>query len=184
MESQYFIKYGVLKILSEQQLVDCDTTNYGCNGGTVGSAINSIKYNGGAELAADYGPYTAVKGTCKFVAAKAAIKINFYYVISGLGNEPFMRDYLWNYGPLSVAINADPLQYYVKGILDLDSTACDPTQLNHAVNVVGYGTENGKDYWIVRNHWGTNWGEAGYFRLARGTGVCGIDRYVTRAVVI
>ena len=60
--------------------------------------------------------------------------------------------------------DSDLLRFYEGGIID--SPFCG-TDLNHGVNLVGYGTENGVDFWIVRNSWGTNWGENGYFRLLR-----------------
>jgi len=63
---------------------------------------------------------------------------------------------------------------YKSGVLD--STDCG-TVLNHAVAAVGYGTENGKDYYIVRNSWGTSWGDEGYIKIAavEGKGICGIQ---------
>jgi len=80
-------------------------------------------------------------------------------------------------GPVSVAIEADKLvfQMYTSGIID--STSCG-TNLDHGVLVVGYGTESGKDYWILKNSWGSSWGESGFFRIARsstdGSGICGL----------
>jgi C1A family cysteine protease len=79
-------------------------------------------------------------------------------------------------GPIATAVasSSSVFMQYRSGIIT--SSACG-TSLNHAVNMVGYGSENGKDYWIIRNSWGTNWGEKGYFRIARsdsnGSGVCG-----------
>ena len=79
--------------------------------------------------------------------------------------------------PVSVAIEADTFafQYYKSGIIS--GTACG-TNLDHAVLIVGYGTSSGVGYWIVKNSWGTSWGELGYFRVAQttatGPGVCGI----------
>lgn len=93
-------------------------------------------------------------------------------------------------GPLSVALDATlAFQFYKRGVLDPSSHpllgGCqDKTteeQLNHAVLIVGYGTESGKDYWIVKNSWGPKWGEEGYFRFVRGTNKCGIEEEVTTA---
>jgi C1A family cysteine protease len=81
--------------------------------------------------------------------------------------------------PVSVAIEADTryFQYYSGGILT--STSCG-TNLDHGVLVVGYGTEKGQKYWIVKNSWGSTWGESGYIRIARSdstndAGICGIS---------
>jgi C1A family cysteine protease len=79
-------------------------------------------------------------------------------------------------GPLAVSIEADQsaFQSYRSGIFN--TTACG-TSLDHATNVVGWGTSSGTDYWIMRNSWGSSWGESGYMRLAitNGSGVCGIQ---------
>jgi len=82
-------------------------------------------------------------------------------------------------GPVSVTVDAEQtgFMHYTGGIVD--SSACPETSLDHAITAVGYGTENGQQYYIVRNSWGTSWGEEGYIRIATstfGSGVCGIQQ--------
>lgn len=84
-------------------------------------------------------------------------------------------------GPLSVLMDASTLSFYHKGIYN--PSVCNPTTLNHAVLLVGFGEDNGIDYWIVKNSWGTKWGEDGYFRIARGVNKCGIATGVTTAIM-
>ena len=181
LEGLYYIKNKVLNIFSEQQMLDCDNRNSGCNGGNVSVALTYIKNVGGLQLTSSYGPYAGRKKTCTFNAAKAVVKVKGYVNVSTV--ETTIRDYLYANGPLPVAINAKPLQTYRSGILNLNAASCSPTILNHAVVIVGYGTENGVDYWILKNSWGSTWGEKGYFRVARGYGVCGMNRFVYNAVL-
>ena len=93
-----------------------------------------------------------------------------------------MKEFLYENGPLSVALNANPLQTYVSGILDISSNKCKASGINHAVSLVGYGSAS-VDYWIIKNSWGNNWGESGFFRIRRGNGTCGVNCYVLTALV-
>ncbi len=120
-------------------------------------------------------PYTGVQATCKYNSATGLIlSRGFVNVANG---DPDAHIAALQKQPISAAINANSsiFQLYKGGIISDPNCG---TSLNHAINLVGYGEENGTKYWIVRNSWGANWGEAGYFRLARSTtagpGICGI----------
>jgi cathepsin F len=179
LEGLHAIKTGEFVQYAEQQLVDCDKKDDGCQGGLMENAFEYIKEAGGIELEDEY-PYTAQDGTCSFVAKKAALKITGFEVKNDM-NEEEMKAYLVSTGPLAIAINADPLQFYDGGIVDADESECDPEGLNHGVTLVGYGTENGNDFWIIKNSWSEGWGESGYFRMARNKRTCGVNKYVSTA---
>ncbi|XP_030749403.1 cathepsin L-like proteinase [Sitophilus oryzae] len=168
-EGAYAIKTGTLSRFSEQQLVDCTTDiNLGCSGGYLEKNFPYIKEKG-LEYESDY-PYEGTDGTCKYDASKVGTKVSSY--VSFSNDENKLKEAVGTAGPVAVAIDADYIQLYSGGIYS-DST-CDPDYLDHGVLVVGYGAENGQDYWIIRNSWGSNWGESGYFRFARGVNQCGI----------
>ena len=80
-------------------------------------------------------------------------------------------------GVLAVVIEADQMcfQYYTSGIFD--NANCYKGALDHATNVVGFGSENGVEYWIMRNSWNTTWGDEGYMyvKIEDGAGICGIQ---------
>ena len=188
LEGLYYAKKGVMKTFSEQMLVDCDTSDSGCNGGLMEYAFSWLKKNGGIMTDTDY-PYKGVKQTCKSDKSKYVDmsvtgykKLGSSYSTWSPVDEDEVKEFLYETGPLAVALNADPLQTYSSGILDVTSTKCPTSGINHAVTLVGYGTAS-VDYWIVKNSWGTSWGEKGYFRIRRGNGTCGINCYITTATV-
>jgi cathepsin L len=176
MEGAWAIKTGTLLSLSEQQLVDCAGGQYGnlgCDGGDMGTAFD-YAHDNGMELESAY-PYTAMDGTCAYdntqVKATPTGK-----VFVGQNNALALKTAI-AVGPVSVAIEADTFvfQFYSSGILN--SKACG-TNLDHGVVAVGYGVDaSNKPYYIVRNSWGTSWGQKGYVNIAivDGAGICGIQ---------
>lgn len=169
VEGAFEIAGNPLTSLSEQNLVDCDKTDSGCQGGLMDNAFTWIASNGGICAEAAY-PYKAANGTCEKSCKKVAT-VSGHSDVPSTDEKALMKAVA--IGPVSVAIEADKpvFQSYSSGILD--SSACG-TQLDHGVLVVGYGTDGGKDYWKVKNSWGKTWGEDGYLRIARGSNICGI----------
>ncbi|KAK4258785.1 hypothetical protein QN277_005195 [Acacia crassicarpa] len=167
---------GDLISLSEQELVDCDTSyNQGCHGGLMDYAFEFIINNGGIDTEDDY-PYTAHDGVCDSNRKNTRVVTIDGYEDVPENNELSLMKAVANQ-PVSVAIEAGgrAFQLYQSGVF----TGQCGTQLDHGVVAVGYGTENGKDYWLVRNSWGPMWGEEGYVKLERNmasenTGKCGI----------
>ena len=191
LEGLYYKEKGVMVTMSEQMLVDCDTIDSGCNGGLMENTFTWLKQNGGIMNDEDY-PYKGYKSSCKSDSTKYVDMQITGYTKLGSGSstwdpvdEDEIKEFLYETGPLAVALNANPLQTYSSGILDRTSSQCPTSGMNHAVTMVGYGHDDSqdKDYWIVKNSWGKNWGEDGYFRIRRGTGCCGINCYITIAKV-
>ncbi|CAH1416621.1 unnamed protein product [Lactuca virosa] len=179
------IKGGNLTILSEQMLVDCDVNNgdKGCRGGIMEKAYTFIKKNGGITTAQDY-PYIGKDEGCKKLKAQElSVMIKGYETIKSKDEKSLQSAVAKQ--PVSVAIAAGFLfQLYGSGLY---SGPCG-THLNHAVTVVGFGEEDGRKYWIVKNSWGTDWGEDGYMRIERESkdkgGKCGIAKDSTYPVLI
>jgi C1A family cysteine protease len=182
LEGLNYIKSKAIVQYSEQQLVDCDKNgDEGCNGGLMENAFEYLRQAGGIMKSTDY-KYTARDGKCKFDKTKAALKVSGFK-FAGTEDEDQIKEFLYTTGPLAIALNADPLQFYSGGIINDGPEDCDPQGMNHAVTLVGYGVQGSTKYWIVKNSWGSSWGERGFFRIARGNGTCGVNTYVTTAVL-
>jgi len=155
-------------ILSPEQIVQCDKTSAGCNGGWTEHAYNYVTKAGGIETESDY-PYTSYTGktgTCSYTQSKSVIKVSGYKTISG---ESSMASYVQATGPLSVCVDASSWNSYTGGIL----STCGKN-VDHCVQAVGVYPASSGGYWKVRNSWGTSWGESGYIRLAYGKNTCDI----------
>lgn len=174
-EGAWFNTHKDLVSLSEQQLVDCDGVDSGCNGGLMDYAFEYIEKHG-ITSETNY-PYTAEEGNCQTSKVEDVVATVSSYKDVTSQSQAALENAL-NVGPVSIAIEADrrAFQLYDGGVLSGDA-GCG-TQLDHGVLAVGYGTD-GKDYWIVKNSWGGQWGESGYIRLERGSstgskGTCGL----------
>lgn len=180
-ESVWAISTGKLLDLSEEFLVDCASGpgyyNMGCNGGQPDSAFKYM-INNGQCTEASY-PYkagvTKTAGTCQ-KCTSAGVSFSSCYDVTPKDQVALAAAVSKH--PVAIAIEADTryFQSYSGGILD--STSCG-TSLDHAVEIIGYGSQNGVDYWNVRNSWGSSWGEAGYVRIKKTSstndiGICGV----------
>jgi cathepsin L len=171
VEGAVFVASGNLLSFSEQQLVDCSGSfgNQGCNGGWMDNAFKYAEKSP-LELETDY-PYTARNGSCHFDTSKGkGLVKSFTDVPRG---SPDQLKAALNNSPVSVAIQADQsaFQSYKSGVI---TSGCGQ-QLDHGVLAVGYGTLNGQGFFLVKNSWGTGWGDQGYVRISdSASNVCGI----------
>jgi C1A family cysteine protease len=157
--------------LSEQQLVDCDTSNAGCDGGNMYLAEGYVQRNGQTTEAAY--PYAGVDQACKAFTPVAHISNHCLVGYSSSGDtEGKMRYHLVNEGPIVIGLNANKAQFYTGGIMS--AANCNPNGVNHAVVGVAYNISGSEPYWVIRNSWGASWGEQGHFRIVYGENACGL----------
>ena len=189
MEGAWYIANGKLVSLSEQQLVDCSAGfsygNHGCNGGLMDGAFQYAIDNGMCSES-DY-PYTSGTtksgGSCE--TCDPSVTVSSCVDVTP-NNQVHLKEAVAQ-GPVSIAIEADTktFQLYKSGVLTEE--ACG-TNLDHGVLIVGYGSESGKDYWLVKNSWSEAWGDEGYVKIGRSDstndpGVCGVAMQPSYPVV-
>ncbi|KAJ1256934.1 hypothetical protein BS78_K259600 [Paspalum vaginatum] len=176
---------GAPPVLSEQQLVDCDTLNHGCTLGWMDKAFKWVIQNGGITTEAAY-PYTGKVGKCQ-TGKPVAVKLRDYKRVPGpAGNEAALMEAVAQQPVAAAFDRSDPcFQHYLGGVYDAGCSrsgvytkgACRVVQ-NHALALVGYGTKpDGTKYWIGKNSWGPKWGDKGFVYVLRDSpplGLCGI----------
>ncbi|XP_068107738.1 cathepsin S-like [Hyperolius riggenbachi] len=177
LECQVKLRKGKLESFSAQNLVDCSRTygNSGCEGGFLVAAYRYI-INNGLQLDSTY-PYEGQEAQCHFDVKKKAISVTSYKQVP-YGDENELKEVVGRVGPVSVAVDASQRSFffYKKGVYY--EPLCSTAHPNHAVLVVGYGSEDGVEYWLLKNSWGPSFGEQGYIKLARNHyNHCGIASF-------
>ncbi|XP_063803110.1 cathepsin S-like [Pseudophryne corroboree] len=183
LECQAKLRKGKLESYSAQNLVDCSRSygNNGCEGGFIAAAYRYIIQNS-IELDSTY-PYEGKDGTCHLNHTKKAVTITSYKQVP-YADEHEMKQVVGKVGPVSVAIDASRRSFhlYKKGVYY--DPLCSSAQTNHAALVIGYGAEDGIEYWLVKNSWGPSFGEQGYIKLARNHyNHCGIASFASYPVM-
>nr|XP_006980674.1 cathepsin W isoform X2 [Peromyscus maniculatus bairdii] len=195
IEALWRIKHRQSVEVSVQELLDCDRCGNGCHGGFVWDAYMTVLNNSGLASEKDY-PFLGHHNPngCLAKKYKKVAWIQDFIMLSS--NEQVIAGYLATHGPITVTINKKLLQGYRKGVIKATHTTCDPQHVDHSVLLVGFGKGKEKKgirsgtllsqarkprrsvpYWILKNSWGAEWGEKGYFRLYRGNNSCGIAKY-------
>ena len=184
IEGQHYLKTKQLVSLSEQNLIDCSRGygSLGCNGGNPIEAFAYVRDNGGIDTEGSY-PYEGDEGTCQYSSSSDGATVSGYIQVPG--SENALLEAVTTVGPISVAIDAshNSYQLYQSGVYY--EPLCSSSNLDHAVLVVGYGTQNGQDYWLVKNSWGSkDWGMDGYMLMARNmNNNCGIATFASYPTV-
>jgi len=183
LETAHWRKYNYLYDFSEQQLLDCtgEYGNGGCSGGWMHTAYKWLQERGNGVFAQNEYPYKGVVQQCrKCGSGQAKTNVKSHVMVK---SEAVLLDVVATTGAVAIAYNAGTQQhsYYQTGILDIPGCGNSPT---HAVTLIGYGTENGVNFWTLKNSWGTGWGEKGFFRLVRGKNMCGIADWASYPVLV
>lgn len=178
LEGAHKKKTGKLVKLSEQNLMDCSQKygNQGCFGGLMDSSFKYVKENGGIDTEVSY-PYNSlhpVVGKCRYKKANVGATCTGYVDLTK-GNETSLQCAIANVGPIAAGVDASSQAFrmYKSGVYD--NPDCSSEQLDFSMVIVGYGTENGKEYYNCKNSWGSYWGDHGYIKMVRNkNNQCGL----------
>lgn len=185
---QYYEKAGGVRFDSEMPY--CSGVPFGKPGNCMPCMAEHYSKKGCGSHDDDFSPLFCNKSTtkgqgpaglCSSTSGMAAQVSGWKWVSF---DEDQIASTLAEVGPLSVALNAQLLQFYHKGIFNPRDVLCNKQSLDHGVLIVGFGVDKTAKYWTVKNSWGQKWGEQGYFRIVRGTGKCGINTQVTTGVLV
>uniref|UniRef100_A0A2A4K9W2 Peptidase C1A papain C-terminal domain-containing protein n=1 Tax=Heliothis virescens TaxID=7102 RepID=A0A2A4K9W2_HELVI len=206
LESHLKIYLDIEELLSEQFLLDCDDTKTGCSYASIYQTYSQIVHNYyGVLREKDYFPYVQERMKCRWDGQHTEtsngmtswefghrrpkpIRVYGFHIIRQVDEDDMVK-LLYKKGPLSAEINAASMQRYTGNIDEPTDQNCDPKAVNHAVLIVGYNTWRSKTgdkevpYWIIKNSWGTDWGDYGFYYLVRGRNACGIASTVGYGVV-
>jgi len=173
--------------LSEQNLVDCDhvcsgldreSCDNGCDGGLMENAMEYVILNKGIDTEESY-PYYAYDDDCHFDNKTVGARITTW--TRGSHNETLLAAQLIKYGSISIGMNADSILHYQSGILN--NAGCTQSNIDHGILIVGFAERSDYGAWIIKNSWGSGWGESGYFRAYMGDNVCGLASGPVIAIV-
>lgn len=185
VEGAYFMKYRKLVRLSQQALIDC-SWGYGNNGCDGGEDYRSYKWiiKHGLPTEEDYGGYLGQDGYCHVNNVTTAAKMTGFVNVSPRSIDA-MKIALFKHGPISVAIDAShkTFSFYSNGVYYDPECGNTENSLDHAVLAVGYGTMDGKGYWLVKNSWSNYWGNDGYILMAQKDNNCGVLTAPTYAII-
>ncbi|XP_038267311.1 cathepsin W isoform X2 [Dermochelys coriacea] len=178
IESLWYIHFRQPRNLSVQEVLDCSWCGAGCKGGYVWDAFTTVLHQRGLTSEAAY-PYTGRQEKCQQHDPTAYIQ----------GFQTLPRDeeeiaaHVATKGPITVTLNSAAMKNYKKGISQPLVKNCSPDQVDHVALLVGYGDVKRRQYWVIKNSWGKDWEEKGYYRLYRGSNACGITTFPLTATV-
>jgi len=178
VEGSWAKEKGQLFRLSEQELIDCDKSDGGCNGGGISSALTWVHNHHGLAKNVDYGVghYHPSQGTCHHKEEETVASLKRVRHVASK-NEADLKRAVHNAGPVAMSVHVNKkFKAYKSGIFN--DPDCPKNSANHAMLTVGwkYSTKFKKTKWIVKNSWGKSWGQDGYIFLEYGKNICGMAK--------